>query len=63
MVGGVFDHYLFNLVYPHMATLFWMYIGLGVATTRFIGFRQEENNHGLRGHVRKPLLQVTSHQA
>ncbi len=42
MVGGVFDHYLFNMVYPHMATLFWMYIGLGVATTRFIGFRQEE---------------------
>ncbi len=63
MVGGVFDHYLFNLVYPHMATLFWMYIGLGVATTRFISFRQEENNHGLRGHVRKALLQATSHQA
>ncbi len=31
MVGGIFDHYLFNLVYPHMAMLFWMYIGLGVA--------------------------------
>ncbi len=44
MVGGVFDHYLFNMVYPHMATLFWMYIGLGVATTRFIGFRQDEAN-------------------
>ncbi len=42
MVGGIFDHYLFNLVYPHMATLFWMFIGLGVATTRFIGMRQVE---------------------
>lgn len=42
MVGGVFDHYLFNLVYPHMATLFWMFIGLGIATTRFIGIRQDE---------------------
>ncbi len=31
MVGGIFDHYLFNLVYPHMAMLFWTYIGLGVA--------------------------------
>ncbi len=41
MVGGVFDHYLFNLVYPHMSTLFWMFVGLGVATTRFIGQRQE----------------------
>jgi O-antigen ligase len=30
MVGGVFDHYLFNLVYPHMAVLFWLYLGLGV---------------------------------
>lgn len=41
MVGGIFDHYLFNLVYPHMSTLFWMFIGLGVATTRFIGQRQD----------------------
>ncbi len=49
MVGGVFDHYLFNLVYPHMSTLFWMYIGLGVATTRFIGFRQEEARNGGHG--------------
>ncbi len=30
MVGGIFDHYLFNLVYPHMAVLFWLYLGLGV---------------------------------
>ncbi len=42
MVGGIFDHYLFNMVYPHMATLFWTYIGLGVATTRFIVRRQED---------------------
>ncbi len=46
MVGGVFDHYLFNLVYPHMSTLFWLYIGLGVATTRFIGIRQQEALNG-----------------
>lgn len=31
LVGGVFDHYLFNLVYPHMTTLFWLYLGLGMA--------------------------------
>jgi hypothetical protein len=29
LVGGIFDHYLFNLVYPHMAVLFWLYLGLG----------------------------------
>lgn len=43
LVGGVFDHYLFNLVYPHMGTLFWMYVGLGVATSRLIAARQSES--------------------
>lgn len=32
LVGGIFDHYLFNLVYPHMSVLLWSYIGLGMAT-------------------------------
>ena len=32
MVGGFFDHYLFNLVYPYMSTLFWIFLGLGMAT-------------------------------
>lgn len=30
LVGGVFDHYLFNLVYPHMTSLFWLYLGLAM---------------------------------
>ena len=34
MVGGIFDHYLFNLVYPHMAVLFWLYLGLGVRASQ-----------------------------
>ena len=34
IVGGVFDHYLFNLVYPHMSLLFWTYLGLGMAAAR-----------------------------
>lgn len=33
MVGGLLDHYLFNLVYPHMSTLFWIFIGLGMSVT------------------------------
>jgi polysaccharide biosynthesis protein PslJ len=37
MVGGIFDHYLFNLVYPHMGVLLWTYLGLGMATTRLVG--------------------------
>jgi polysaccharide biosynthesis protein PslJ len=31
MVGGILDHYLFNLVYPHMSVLLWTYLGLGMA--------------------------------
>ena len=34
MVGGLLDHYLFNLVYPHMSTLFWIFLGLGMSVTR-----------------------------
>jgi polysaccharide biosynthesis protein PslJ len=34
MVGGIFDHYLFNLVYPHMSVLLWTYLGLGMAAAR-----------------------------
>jgi O-Antigen ligase len=33
MVGGLFDHYLFNLVYPHMSTLFWILMSLGMSVT------------------------------
>ncbi|MCC7353885.1 MAG: O-antigen ligase family protein [Anaerolineae bacterium] len=29
--GGLGDHYLFNLVYPHMAALFWLYVGMAAA--------------------------------
>ncbi len=31
LVSGVFDHYWFNMVYPHMTVLLWLYIGLAVA--------------------------------
>ncbi len=32
MVGGMLDHYLFNLVFPHASTLLWLTIGLGVTS-------------------------------
>jgi hypothetical protein len=38
MVGGIFDHYLFNLVYPHMAMLFWLYLGIGIRASQ-LAFR------------------------
>lgn len=30
LVGGVFDHYLFNLTYPHMTALLWIVVGVGM---------------------------------
>jgi O-antigen ligase len=30
LLGGVLDHYFFNLAFPHAITLFWLYIGLGI---------------------------------
>jgi O-antigen ligase len=37
LVGGMLDHYLFNLVYPHMSTLFWIYLGLGMSAAQLAG--------------------------
>jgi O-antigen ligase len=37
LVGGMFDHYLFNLVYPHMGVMLWSFIGLGMALVRLVG--------------------------
>jgi hypothetical protein len=36
LVSGVFDHYWFNMSYPHMTVLLWLYVGLGVATVQVI---------------------------
>jgi O-antigen ligase len=36
LVGGIFDHYLFNLVYPHMGVMLWTYLGLGMAISRTV---------------------------
>ncbi len=32
MIGGLTDHYFFNLKFTHSASLFWLYMGLGMAT-------------------------------
>jgi polysaccharide biosynthesis protein PslJ len=36
LAGGFFDHYLFNLVYPHMSTFFWIVLGLGMAVCSLV---------------------------
>jgi hypothetical protein len=42
LVGGIFDHYLFNLVYPHMSLLLWTYIALGMVASRLARASTEE---------------------
>lgn len=43
LVGGVFDHYYFNLDFHHMVTLFWLYMGLAAVSTRLIKERARLN--------------------
>ncbi len=31
LVSGIFDHYWFNMNYPHMTVLLWLHLGLGTA--------------------------------
>ncbi len=32
LVSGLADHYWFNMTYPHMTVLLWLYLGLAMAT-------------------------------
>jgi O-antigen ligase len=34
MIGGMTDHYFFNLAFPHSVALFWLYVGLGMVAVR-----------------------------
>jgi O-antigen ligase len=36
LAGGLLDHYLFNLTYPHMTSLLWIFIGLGMVAVQFV---------------------------
>jgi hypothetical protein len=46
LVGGIFDHYFFNLDFHHSVTLFWLVVGLATAATRIITRRvsQQRDN-------------------
>lgn len=34
LVGGLFDHYFFNLNFPHSVSIFWLYLGLAMVAVR-----------------------------
>ena len=34
LVGGLLDHYFFNLSFPHSVSIFWIYLGLAMVAVR-----------------------------
>ncbi len=32
LAGGILDHYFFNLNFPHSVSIFWLYLGMAMAT-------------------------------
>lgn len=42
LVGGLADHYFFNLDFHHSVTLFWLVVGLATAATEMIRRQSEE---------------------
>ncbi len=43
LVGGIVDHYFFNLDFHHSVTLFWLVVGLAMAATEIIRQRSDTN--------------------
>lgn len=42
LVSGIFDHYWFNMSYPHMTVLLWLHLGLGAACVLVSHARADE---------------------
>ncbi len=38
LVGGIFDHFFFNINFVHLVALFWLVMGLGIAAARLTEF-------------------------
>ena len=47
LVAGVLDHYLFNLTFPHAATLLWLVVALGVGVLSRQGTVREDTAIGI----------------
>ena len=45
LVGGVFDHFFFNINFIHLVALFWVVMGLTVRAARLAGQRQGEQGY------------------
>lgn len=60
LVGGIFDHYLFNLVYPHMSLLFWIYLGLGMAAVENSKLTSQQVNKSASQEINKVSIHRSS---
>lgn len=47
LVSGVLDHYLFNMAYPHMVSLFWITVGLGMSAILIERAAREKTQNSL----------------
>jgi len=43
LVAGLFDHYFFNINFPHMVGVFWLVLGLLVVASRLASVAQERS--------------------
>ena len=49
MIGGLVDHYFFNLKFVHAVVLFWLFVGLGMAAMRLGTPMSANTETGRRG--------------
>jgi hypothetical protein len=47
LVGGMLDHYFFNLNFPHSVSIFWIYLGLAMVTIRLGSEADSEQQRAL----------------
>lgn len=51
LVSGIFDHYWFNMSYPHMTVLLWLHVGLAVAAVLIDRERGADRGVEASGHA------------
>lgn len=59
LVSGIFDHFFFNINFIHLVALFWITLGLGIATARLV-HRAAVDSRPLSGFA--PIIRDTPSQ-
>jgi O-antigen ligase len=50
LVGGIFDHFFFNIDFIHLVALFWLVMGLGVAAARLASVEARASSEATHAH-------------